>query len=584
MPEEAVMTLEEGLKIHPAYMSARVLLGKAHLMLGEMDKACEQFENVIKAVPDNLFALRKLGEIYLAQAKRDEALKNFRILAILSPKDEELNSIISQLEAGNLPPSPLEMPVQKETGDLAEEASGQQTAAVAPAEASPEAVTGMDEALTEPEASEDEELEGSAPVYEIEDEPEEAGVGLEETEMQGGAEEGGGGLGDDVPLPEKQEPSPFEIGEDVPFAASEPEALGFGEPGPAHASVEDEGIFDLGSDKDTGEVAESVHASSGPGEGAGLDDIFASYGKGEEAVTDTEAAEQGVYELEEPSDLDLEELGVKMQSPSPHTEQSLDMAFDVEGEPETPMPSGEVFGLETHDDEDGGLFFEEEPLTEEPAHEEAPFEVDNEAEVSPFEEAFGHDEQFPASGGEDALPFDMAEDEGLGDEAEQGVEPFLDTDELSTSEEISHAGDEAVPGTTEAFVETPVLHEPEPIRTETLAEMYIRQGFYDRAIGIYKQMIIEAPGDMSLRQKLEELYMLAGFNSAKSATENVQVQTPAIEPADFVLEEGVATTAPELMETAPPVQAFPSSSSGDGGDVVERLERFLDNIRRRGRQ
>jgi len=587
MPEEAIMTLEEGLKVHPAYMSARVLLGKAHLMLGEMDKACEQFENVIKAVPDNLYALRKLGEIYLAQAKSDEALKNFRILAILSPKDEELNAIISQLEAGNLPPSPLEMPARKEAGPTAEDVPSLQPAAGIPAKVTPVEEASLKEAGKEQGTAEEEELEGAAPVYEIEEDTGGTGFGIDETEIPEETPAEAHELGENIPLPEKEEPSPFDIGSDVP----EPQPLGMEEPEAGEAPQEDEGVFGLGLDEAAGHLTEEPDAEDvfppAAGEGGGLQDIFAPYGGDKEV--EQEAGEQGVYELEEPSDLDLEELGVKMSpsSVNQHAEPSLEMAFDVEAEPETSMFSGEVFGIDTGEEE-GGLFFEEQEGAAEEAHEDMPFEFAVDEEASPVEETFGRHEPFGTDEDEEALPFGAEEDLGFEAapelEAEPGVEPFPDAYDLGMGDEPSQVETEQVHEPVEADRGGSQPHENEPIKTGTLAEMYIRQGFYDRAIDIYKEMIREAPGDMSLKQKLEELYMLADMDSARSASEKVQEEPPVIEPADFVFEKGQGEEMPETAELAPAAPVQSAHDTQVDRDVVEKLERFLDNIRRRGRQ
>ena len=78
MAEEAISALENGLNANPYYMSAKVLLGKAYLQNGDTGKAKEQFEAVVKAIPDNLVANRKLGEIYLGMGMMAEAVSSFQ--------------------------------------------------------------------------------------------------------------------------------------------------------------------------------------------------------------------------------------------------------------------------------------------------------------------------------------------------------------------------------------------------------------------------------------------------------------------------------------------------------------------------
>jgi tetratricopeptide (TPR) repeat protein len=62
--EEAITVCEAGLQRHPAYLSARVTLGRALLELGRLDEAREQLEQVLKAAPENLAAIRALADIH----------------------------------------------------------------------------------------------------------------------------------------------------------------------------------------------------------------------------------------------------------------------------------------------------------------------------------------------------------------------------------------------------------------------------------------------------------------------------------------------------------------------------------------
>ncbi len=63
----------------------------------------------------------------------------------------------------------------------------------------------------------------------------------------------------------------------------------------------------------------------------------------------------------------------------------------------------------------------------------------------------------------------------------------------------------------------------EVFETETLAELYVAQGFYDRAINIYKNLIVLSPADMSLKQKLEDLYLLANIGKRGQQEEAEEV-------------------------------------------------------------
>ena len=62
--DEAVETCLAGLQRHPAYLSARVTLGRALIETGDLDSAREQFETVLRSAPENLAAIRGLSQIH----------------------------------------------------------------------------------------------------------------------------------------------------------------------------------------------------------------------------------------------------------------------------------------------------------------------------------------------------------------------------------------------------------------------------------------------------------------------------------------------------------------------------------------
>jgi tetratricopeptide (TPR) repeat protein len=62
--EEAVRVCEAGLAQHPAYLSARVTLGRALFELGRLEEARAEFQRVLESAPGNLIAIGKLAEIH----------------------------------------------------------------------------------------------------------------------------------------------------------------------------------------------------------------------------------------------------------------------------------------------------------------------------------------------------------------------------------------------------------------------------------------------------------------------------------------------------------------------------------------
>lgn len=96
----AIHVLSEGLKNNPSYVTARSVLGKLLLEKGDLSRAQIEFQEVVKTIPDNILAQRKLGDLFVLQNRPDEALKQYKVVLALNPRDEEVGSLVSDIEAG----------------------------------------------------------------------------------------------------------------------------------------------------------------------------------------------------------------------------------------------------------------------------------------------------------------------------------------------------------------------------------------------------------------------------------------------------------------------------------------------------
>ncbi|MCA1559607.1 MAG: tetratricopeptide repeat protein [Acidobacteria bacterium] len=76
--EEAVATCKAGLQRHPAYLSARVTLGRALIETGQFDEARDELEHVLRLAPENLAAIRGLADIHHRRGELPEALEQYR--------------------------------------------------------------------------------------------------------------------------------------------------------------------------------------------------------------------------------------------------------------------------------------------------------------------------------------------------------------------------------------------------------------------------------------------------------------------------------------------------------------------------
>ncbi len=98
--EMSIHVLTEGLKNNPGYVTARSFLGKLLFEKGDLSGAQKEFEEVAKAIPDNLMAQRKLGDLYVLQDRAADALKHYKIALSLNPRDQETESLVADVEAG----------------------------------------------------------------------------------------------------------------------------------------------------------------------------------------------------------------------------------------------------------------------------------------------------------------------------------------------------------------------------------------------------------------------------------------------------------------------------------------------------
>ena len=78
--DEAIATCRTGLARHPAYLSARVTLGRALVEAGEYAAARQELEQVLRLAPENLAAIRGLADIHDRTGEPVESLESLRHL------------------------------------------------------------------------------------------------------------------------------------------------------------------------------------------------------------------------------------------------------------------------------------------------------------------------------------------------------------------------------------------------------------------------------------------------------------------------------------------------------------------------
>jgi tetratricopeptide (TPR) repeat protein len=98
--EDAVNVCQAGLAQHPAYLSARITLGRALLEMRRYDEAASEFEYVLKAAPDNLSATRELADIeQRRRARAPQVEVEVKSAVEPEPPPQEVDLVIAELEA-----------------------------------------------------------------------------------------------------------------------------------------------------------------------------------------------------------------------------------------------------------------------------------------------------------------------------------------------------------------------------------------------------------------------------------------------------------------------------------------------------
>ena len=101
---EAETVLRTGLSNHPGYLSAWVCLGR---VLRDENKNSEAAETLTKALqldPGNVVAARLLAETYDTIGDKVEAIKKYKLVRALLPRDQEIDARIEQLDRELNPP------------------------------------------------------------------------------------------------------------------------------------------------------------------------------------------------------------------------------------------------------------------------------------------------------------------------------------------------------------------------------------------------------------------------------------------------------------------------------------------------
>jgi len=116
--------------------------------------------------------------------------------------------------------------------------------------------------------------------------------------------------------------------------------------------------------------------------------------------------------------------------------------------------------------------------------------------------------------------------------------------------------------------DTAALSRAEPVLTETMADLYLRQGHQEDALRVYQALLAQRPGDARLRARVDRLLSGDVSDPSRATGESVQAFLRRILAGRLALRE---ETAP-APEAPPPAEPEPSGSPLDGAFSIAPLE------------
>ena len=119
-PKRAIEICRSQLAQMPGHISGQIVFGQALYEAGEFDEARQVFERALTLDPENLIALRSLGDMSLQSGNTTEARRWYMRLLDADPKDTAVIALVSEIDASAEAepiPTPKSVPIDSDAGD-----------------------------------------------------------------------------------------------------------------------------------------------------------------------------------------------------------------------------------------------------------------------------------------------------------------------------------------------------------------------------------------------------------------------------------------------------------------------------------
>ena len=132
----------------------------------------------------------------------------------------------------------------------------------------------------------------------------------------------------------------------------------------------------------------------------------------------------------------------------------------------------------------------------------------------------------------------------------------------------------------------------EELVTESLAELYMKQGFYNKGAEIYQALVSKDPKNETLLKKLKDAVTLSK-NASKTPVESnkgkaerpaAPIEIPNTTGAAVVTEEAhaEARSKPEAPHSSTPFEPSPAQRSK--AEKIQKLQAWLEQVKRSQKQ
>jgi len=103
--EQAIAICREYLPQQPGHMSGHIVFGQALFEAKQLDEAKTVFETALSLDPENLIALKHLGDITAALGDKEAAMGWYRRVLDADPRNEETQALLAKLEGPKAAPA-----------------------------------------------------------------------------------------------------------------------------------------------------------------------------------------------------------------------------------------------------------------------------------------------------------------------------------------------------------------------------------------------------------------------------------------------------------------------------------------------